>query len=176
MEDIFFELEPQVTQVFDLCTFGIMTDELAKELVGRNIHFTWRNKKEKSIQTLPGKIISYEAGKVKVFTYNIIFGDSEDEENNKMVLTIPIDEIENYITFDDFTKEFWNLIEVIKCDDDQPLKKIYKVDNIFGESVECIIEMFDSFSMDITYKSSSGDLVRTEYPLYFIKSIELKET
>ena len=128
MEDIFFELEPQVTQVFDLCTFGIMTDEVAKELVGRNIHFTWRNKKEKSIQTLPGKIISYEAGKVKVFTYNIIFGDSEDEENNKMVLTIPIDEIENYITFDDFTKEFWNLIEVIKCDDDQPLKKIYKVD------------------------------------------------
>ena len=93
-----------------------------------------------------------------------------------MVLTIPIDEIENYITFDDFTKEFWNLIEVIKCDEDQPLKKIYKVDNIFGESVECIIEMFDSFSMDITYKSSSGDLVRTEYPLYFIKSIELKET
>ena len=154
MEDIFFELEPQVTQVFDLCTSGIMTDEVAKGLVGRNIHFTWRNKKEKSIQTLPGKIISYEAGKVEVFTHNIVFEDFEDEKNNKMILTIPIDEIEDYVIFDDYTKEFWNLIEVIECDEDeQPLKKIYKVDNIFGESVDCIIDKLDSFCIDLSYKS-----------------------
>lgn len=176
MEDIFFELEPQVTQVFDLCTSGIMTDEVAKGLVGRNIHFTWRNKKEKSIQTLPGKIISYEAGKVEVFTHNIVFEDFEDEKNNKMILTIPIDEIEDYVIFDDYTKEFWNLIEVIECDEDeQPLKKIYKVDNIFGESVDCIIDKLDSFCIDLSYKLSSEDVVRVEYPLYFIKNIELKK-
>ena len=93
-----------------------------------------------------------------------------------MILTIPIDEIEDYVIFDDYTKEFWNLIEVIECDEDeQPLKKIYKVDNIFGESVECIIDKLDSFCIDLSYKLSSGDVVRVGYPLYFIKNIELKK-
>ena len=176
MENIVFGLEPQNTEAFRLNTLATMSEKAAKELVGRNIHFTWRNKKEKSIQTLPGKIISYEAGKVEVFTHNIVFEDFEDEKNNKMILTIPIDEIEDYVIFDDYTKEFWNLIEVIECDEDeQPLKKIYKVDNIFGESVECIIDKLDSFCIDLSYKLSSGDVVRVGYPLYFIKNIELKK-
>jgi|GEM_PF-6570411 len=177
MEDLLVRLEPVDNRIFELKTREVLTDKDAKDLVDKNIHFTWWNKKEKSMMTLPGKVIGYEDGKLKIFTYSITFeDDSVDEEHNKMIEVIPIDEIEDYMTFDNYTKEFWNLTEIIECDGkDQPLKKIYKVENIFGESVDCIIEMFDSFSIAMTYKLSNGDVVRTGYPLYFVKSIEEKK-
>lgn len=177
MEDVLDKLKPVESRVFELNTIETLKEEDVRNVLNRNIHFTWWNKKENSMETLPAKVISYDNGKLKVFTYSITFDDdSVDEEHNKMIVSIPLDEIEDYMIFDNYTKEFWNLTELIECDEnDQPLKKIYKIENIFGESLECVIELFDSFTLALAYRLSDGKTVRVGYPLYFVKSIELIE-
>ena len=98
MNDVFRRLEPAKYRTFILNTVPIIDESAAKNLVGRNIHFTWWNKKDKTMETLPGKVISYGNGKLKVFAYNIIFEEkSEDVPDNKMIRTIPIEEIEDYM-------------------------------------------------------------------------------
>lgn len=175
MADLLDELKPVKSKIFELSTIATLNEKDAIELINKNIHFTWWNKKEKSMETLPGKVIGYDNKRLKVFTYNITFDDdSVDEEHNKMIENIPIDEIKDYMIFENYTKEFWNLTEVVECDENErPLKKYYKVENIFGEILECIIELFDSFTIVLSYKSKDGKAIIVGYPLYFIKSIEL---
>lgn len=40
-----------------LNTIDKMTEDLGKSLIGDNIHFTWHNKEDNTIETIPAKIL-----------------------------------------------------------------------------------------------------------------------
>ena len=172
MNELLEKLNNTESKAFELNTKETLDEETAKTLVNKNIHFTWHNKKERTIMTIPGKVLDYKNGYLKVFTTNIAFEDqSVDEKSNKMIENIALDEISNYMVFDNYTKEFYDLAENIEFDDnDQIILKPYKVTNIFNESIECIITTIDAFEMGLVYKYNN-DLVEIEYPTYFIKRI-----
>ena len=55
--------------------------------------------------------------------------NSIDEEHNKFIELIPITDIENYMVFDNYTENCWELSENIDFDDDGIVPKIYKISN-----------------------------------------------
>ena len=77
-----------------LRTMDMMTDELANSLIGKHIHFTWHNKKDNTMETMPGKVLGYNDNKITIGTMDIIMLDDEDKDG--IIMTYDIDDITDF--------------------------------------------------------------------------------
>ena len=158
-------LKPIKDKDFFLDTIDIIDSEYANSLVGKHIHFTHHDTKDNTVITMPGKVLEYNDGKLKIFTNDIIFDDDTNDDNNKMIEFIDINDISNLFVFDNYTKEYWNLVDTIDNN------RIYTITNIYGNSIEGIISDMDSNIITILYKDLLNNVNSIEYPLYLISDI-----
>ena len=71
-----------------LNTIDKMTDEFGKSLIGTHMHFTWHNKDDNTIETMPGKVLDCKDNKIIVDTMDIFMLDNNtSNDNNKMIRT-----------------------------------------------------------------------------------------
>ena len=96
-----------------LDTIEKLTEEIAKKLVGKHIHFTWHNKEDNTMETRPGKVLDYNNKMLKIDTLDIIYADTYKEVSNKLIKEINIDDLSDVLTFEEYTKEFWNILDSI---------------------------------------------------------------
>ncbi|MBR1377091.1 MAG: hypothetical protein IJ565_04705 [Bacilli bacterium] len=154
--------EIETTNAFILKTMDTITDEYAKTLVDKHIHFTWHNNSEHTIETIPGKVLSYGNNKLIIDTMDIFFDDNDESDN--WIKEIDIKDITNVYAFDNYTKDCFKLLEDIETFND----KIFKITNIFGDKIETkIIDENSPLSITIIVGNDNY-----EYPLYFIKEIK----
>ena len=148
-----------------LRTMDMMTDELANSLIGKHIHFTWHNKKDNTVETMPGKVIDYKDNKITIGTMDIIMLDNEDKDG--IVMTYDINDITDIFKFEDneYNHDFLHLLDNVKEED---LNKTRYNIEFFDNTVITtnIIEV--DMPLSITF-GISNDI--SEFPLYFIKSI-----
>ena len=150
-----------------LDTIRTLTDDIAKTLINEHIHFTWHNKSDHTVSTMPGKVLDYKDGTLTIYTLDIIYKDISDELNdtNENVLDIDIDDIYDVYVFDTYTNNFWELLEPITESDIN--STLFKVEDIYGNSVVSKLLREDILSITIMLEGAPYD-----YPTYFIKSIE----
>ncbi len=148
-----------------LRTMDMMTDELANSLIGKHIHFTWHNKKDNTMETMPGKVLGYNDNKITIGTMDIIMLDDEDKDG--IIMTYDIDDITDIFPFEDneYNQNFLYLLDDVKEED---LNKTRYNIEFFDNTVITtnIIEV--DMPLSITF-GISNDI--SEFPLYFIKSI-----
>ena len=141
----------------------------AKDLVGKHIHFTWHNKEDDTIETIPGLVLDNNDGMLKIYTMDIVFENASINDNNRFIKDINYDELSNVFVFDKYKEEFWTLLDDL--DDKDIILKEFEITNVFGDSIETKVLDYNiplTFTLEI-----DGDEV--EYPLYFIESIKEKE-
>ena len=142
-----------------------ITKKESKELVGKHIHFTWYNKEDDVMETIPGLVLSEEDGVLKIYTMDIIFEDAKEEDNNRFIKDINYDELSNVLVFDNYTNEFWKLLDNI--DDKDIINKEFEIKNIFGNTITTKIVDYN-IPLSITILIDKDEVI---YPLYFIESI-----
>ena len=150
-----------------LDTISILTDEVAQTLVDKHIHFTW-HQKDHTLFTLPGKVLNYKDGILLIDTLDIIYDEKPSKQHgniNENVANIGIDNIRDVFVFERYTKHFWELLEPINESDIN--KKMFKIEDIYGNSIVSKILREDVLSITITIDDEPYD-----YPIYFIRSIE----
>lgn len=156
---------------FKFKSISNINDSFAKSLINKHIHFTWHDRKECTKTNLPGKVISYENGKLKIFTMDIIFDDNEvGEDGNCMIYDIELRDISDVFVFDNYNHIFLDLHEFIR--DDFHESAAYRITNIWNKSIECMIIDSDSISIRFICRNETNELINAEYPLYFISKIE----
>ena len=149
-----------------LDTIEQISDDFAKSLINKHIHFTLHNREDNTIETMPGKVIGYNNKMLEIDTLDIIYEDESSEESNKLIKKISIDDISEVLVFDKYTKEFWNILDSVSEVD---LKnKKFEVSDIFGNTFITRILYNDSISITILC-----DYEPYDYPLYFIKSLKI---
>ena len=137
----------------------------SKELVGKHIHFTWYNKEDDVMETIPGLVLDNNDGLLSIYTMDIIFDNATEEDNNRFIKDINYDELSNILVFDNYTKEFWKLLD--NLDDKDILNKEFDIKNIFGNTITTKIVDYN-IPLSITILIDKDEVV---YPLYFIESI-----
>ena len=147
-----------------LNTIDKMTEELAKSLIGKHIHFTWHNKDDNTKETMPGKVLSYDDNKITIGTMDITMLD--DENKDGIVMTYDIDDITDIFPFEDYeyNHDFLHLLDDVNEED---LGKTKYDINLFDATITTTILDYD-MPLTLTFGSSKD---KSEYPLYFIKSI-----
>lgn len=149
-----------------LDTIEQISDDLAKSLINKHIHFTWHNREDNTVETMPGKVIDYNNKMLEIDTLDIIYEDESSEESNKLIKKISIDDISEVLVFDKYTKEFWNILDSVSEVD---LKnKKFEVSDVFGNTF--ITRIIDNDSLSITILCNDEPY---DYPLYFIKSLKV---
>ena len=145
-------------------TIDKMSEELAKSLINKHIHFTWHNKEDKTKETMPGKVLAYENNKITIGTMDIVMLDNEDKDG--IIMTYDIGDITDIFPFEDneYNHNILHLLDDVKEED---LNKTRYEINLFNAVITTTILDYD-MPLTITFGSSSD---KTEYPLYFIKSI-----
>lgn len=148
-----------------LITIDIMTDELANSLIGKHIHFTWHNKKNNTVETMPGKVLDYKDNKITIGTMDIIMLDDEDKDG--IVMTYDINDITDIFKFEDneYNHDFLHLLDDVKEEDLN--KTIYNIE-LFDNTI--ITTNIIEVDMPLSIAFGSLDNI-SEFPLYFIKSI-----
>lgn len=142
-----------------------ITKKESKELVGKHIHFTWYNKEDDVMETIPGLVLDNNDGLLSIYTMDIIFEDAKEEDNNRFIKDINYDELSNVLVFDNYTKEFWKLLDNI--DDKDIINKEFEIKNIFGNTITTKIVDYN-IPLSITILIDKDEVI---YPLYFIESI-----
>lgn len=148
-----------------LTTIDVMSEELAKSLIGKHIHFTWHNKEDNTSEIMPGKVLDYKNNKITIGTMDITMLD--DENKDGIVMTYDIDDITDIFPFEEneYNHNFLNLLDDVNEEDLNKTK--YEI-KLFDVVITTTILDYD-MPLTITFGSSSD---KTEYPLYFIKSIK----
>lgn len=143
-----------------------ITKKKAKELVGKHIHFTWHNKEDDTIETIPGLVLEDNDGMLKIYTMDIVFDDSAVDDSNRFVKDISYDELSNVFEFEKYKDKFWTLLDNI--DDKDIISKEFEIKNVFGKSIKTkVVDYNIPLSLTIIV-----DDCEVEYPLYFIDSIK----
>jgi len=137
----------------------------AKELVGKHIHFTWLNKEDDTIETIPGLVLENNDGMLKIYTMDIVFEDANEDDNSRFVKDINYDELSNVFVFDKYKNEFWTLLDSI--DDKDIISKEFEIKNVFGETIKTKVVDYN-IPLSLTILLDDDEV---EYPLYFIESI-----
>ena len=137
----------------------------SKELVGKHIHFTWYNKEDDVMETIPGLVLDNNDGLLSIYTMDIIFDNATEEDNNRFIKDINYDELSNILVFDNYTKEFWKLLD--NLDDKDIINKEFDIKNIFGDTITTKIVDYN-IPLSISILIDKDEVV---YPLYFIESI-----
>lgn len=145
-----------------------ITDKEAKNLIGKHIHFTWYNKEDDVIETLPGMVLDYNEKILKIYTMDILFDNKDIDDSNRFVKNIRFDEISNIFIFDKYTKDFWKLLD--NLDDKNILNKDFKITNVFDQSIDTKIINYN-IPLSLTILIDNKEI---DYPLYFVKSINKK--
>lgn len=145
-----------------------ITDKEAKNLIGKHIHFTWYNKEDDVIETLPGMVLDYNEKILKIYTMDILFDNKDIDDSNRFVKNIRFDEISNIFIFDKYTKDFWKLLD--NLDDKNILNKDFKITNVFDQSINTKIINYN-IPLSLTILVDNKEI---DYPLYFVKSINKK--
>ena len=148
-----------------LNTIEIMTEQLAKSLIGKHIHFTWHNREDNTQETMPGKVLDYKNERITIGTMDILMLDKEDKDG--IVMTYDINDITDIFPFEEkkYNNSFLHLLD--DFNEENLNKSRYDIE-LFDNSVvtTSIIDLDMPFF--ITF-GVSGD--ESEFPLYFIKSI-----
>lgn len=145
-----------------------ITDKEAKNLIGKHIYFTWYNKEDDVIETLPGMVLDYNEKILKIYTMDILFDNKYIDDSNRFVKNIRFDEISNIFIFDKYTKDFWKLLD--NLDDKNILNKDFKITNVFDQSIDTKIINYN-IPLSLTILVDNKEI---DYPLYFVKSINKK--
>ena len=147
-------------------TIDKLPSDYAKTLIGKHIHFTWHNTFDNTNETMPGKVLDYQNGKIKIDTMDIIMLDDCDKESN-MTKVFDIEDISDIFVFEKYTKEFYKLLDNINEHDLNT--KEFEITTVFGDSIKSrILNYSDSLFITIVL-----DDERYDYPLYFIESIKM---
>ena len=149
-----------------LDTIEKLTEEIAKKLVGKHIHFTWHNREDDTRETMPGKVLDYNDKILKIDTLDIIYEDTCKEVSNELIKEINIDDLSDVLTFEEYTKEFWNILYSITEEDLK--RKKFTISDVFGNTFTTRILDNDSLSITILCNDEPYD-----YPLYFIKNLKV---
>lgn len=147
-----------------LDTIEKLTEEIAKKLVGKHIHFTWHNKEDNTMETMPGKVLDYNNKMLKIDTLDIIYADTYKEVSNKLIKEINIDDLSDVLTFEEYTKEFWNILDSIT--EEELEERNFEISDVFGNTFTTRILDNDSLSITILCDDEPYD-----YPLYFISGL-----
>lgn len=144
-----------------------MTEELGKSLIGQHMHFTWHNKEDNTIETMPGKVLDCNDNKIIVDTMDIFMLDEDtSNENNKMIRTFNIDDITDIFPFED-NEYNHDVLDMIKdIDESDYNKKFYDIYLANATITTTIADMDVPLTLTMNL---SGKLC--EYPLYFIYAI-----
>ena len=152
-----------------LNTINVMTEEFARDLANKkvHIHFLWHNKEDNTIETMPGKVLNYQNGKITVDTMDIfMLDDTTSIKDNKLVRTFNIEDITDIFPFEDYEYNH-DVLDMIDDIDESNYNKtfydIYLLDAIVTTTIADIDAPL-TLTMNL-----SGELC--EYPLYFIKAI-----
>lgn len=171
------KLKPlSTTNLLKLETIESINDDNAKSLLGKNIQFTWI--KDDTKTGMVGRVLGYFNNKLRIYTMNILNDEEDNLDNDKNIYIEYIDysNLRDIVIFEEYTKEFWELTDVIELTADEEIQKnIYEITTIFGDTIECIVDFYDSFTLTITVKNNQNKLEQIEYPLYFVGTIRKKE-
>lgn len=144
-----------------------MTEKLGKSLIGRHMHFTWHNREDNTIETMPGKVLDCKDNKIIVDTMDIfMLDDNTSKENNKMIKTFNIDDITDIFPFeeDEYNPNVLDMVKDIdESDYDKTRYDIYLADATITTTIADIDTPL-TLTMNL-----SGELC--EYPLYFVYAI-----
>ena len=146
-----------------LNTIEQLDEELAKTLIGKHIQFTLHNNKDKTFETMPGKVLYYHDGKIEIDTMDIIMLDNNIIDN-KMIKIFNIKDITDIFVFEKYNKNFYKLLDELRED----LKnKVFQIITVFEDNITTEILDYDSLFITIKLNGKKYD-----YPLYFIKSLK----
>lgn len=152
-----------------LNTINVMTEEFARDLANKkvHIHFSCHNKEDNTIETMPGKVLNYQNGKITVDTMDIfMLDDTTSIKDNKLIRTFNIEDITDIFPFEDYEYNH-DVLDMIDDIDESNYNKtfydIYLLDAIVTTTIADIDAPL-TLTMNL-----SGELC--EYPLYFIKAI-----
>lgn len=144
-----------------------MTEELGKSLIGQHMHFTWHNKEDNTIETMPGKVLDCNDNKIIIDTMDIFMLDEDtSNENNKMIRTFNTDDITDIFPFeeDEYNPDVLDMVKDIdEADYNKTRYDIYLADATITTTIEDIDTPL-TLTMNL-----SGELC--EYPLYFVYAI-----
>ena len=150
-----------------LNTIDKMTEELGKSIIGKHMHFTWHNKEDNTIETMPGKVLDCKNGKITVDTMDIFMLDDEtSNENNKMIRIFDINDITDIFPFED-DEYNPNFLDMIKDIDESDYNKTCYDIYLGDATITATIADIDT-PLTLTM-NLSGELC--EYPLYFVYAI-----
>ena len=138
----------------------------AMELVGKHIHFTWHNKEDDTIETIPGLVLEDNDGMLKIYTMDIIFEDASSDDNTRFIKDIYYNELSNVFEFKKYTEKFWTLLDSIE--DKDIISKEFEIKNVFGKTIETKVVDYN-IPLSLTLLMDDDEV---EYPLYFIESIK----
>ena len=147
---------------FKLNTIDTIDEEFAKSLVGKHIHFTWHNRKEKAIETMPGLVKSYDKGILKVDIMDIFSLDIDDFKGHPY----KIKDITDVYVFNEYNKNYEKLRDI---DDEEINKELFEITNIFGNTITSKVLDYD-YPLYITILIDDKPY---DYPIYFIKEIKI---
>lgn len=149
-----------------LNTIDKMTEEFGKSLIEKHMHFTWHNREDNTIETMPGKVLDCKDNKIIVDTMDIFMLDDDTSNDNKMIRTFNIDDITDIFPFeeDEYNPD---VLDMVKDIDESDYNKT-RYDIYLGDAtITTTIADIDApltLTMDL-----SGELC--EYPLYFVYGI-----
>lgn len=146
-----------------LNTIDEMTEELALSLIDKHIHFTYHDRNDNTIHTMPGTVLDYENGKIKIDTMDITY----DDWDNSLVRVFNLEDITDIFPFSDkmYNHNFLELFEDLEFEDLNKTKyKIQVFDDIF---ITTTIKDVENFPLSILISIDGKDC---EIPVYFIKS------
>ena len=151
-----------------LDTIDLLTEELGKSLIDEHIYYTWHNKEDNTIETLPGKVLDCKDGKISIDTLDIFMLDNDTSlENNKMIKTYNIEDITDIYPFkeDEYNHD---VLDMIKDIDETDYNNTLFDISYGNDSIKAIIVDINA-PLSITLNISNEIY---EYPLYLIKSIK----
>ena len=151
-----------------LNTIDKMTEELVKKFIGRHMHFIWHNKEDNTIETMPGKILNYQNGRITVDTMDIfMLDDTTSIKDNKLVRTFNIEDITDIFPFEDYEYNHDVLSMIDDIDESNYNKTFYDIYLLDAIVTTTIADIDAPLTLTMNL---SGELC--EYPLYFIKKIK----
>lgn len=155
-----------------------MSKEYAKTIIDKHIHFEWKHKEEGVDdiikESMSGKVLSCQNNELKIYTrYEFMLeedlNDPNDLKDNDFIKNIPFGEITNIIEFNDYRKEFWEMLP------EDYSGNTYEITNINNRKLTTLIYDFDGINIYFYFRYQDKGIIVTErksYPLYLLKEIK----